>query len=122
MITNLPINSDTDSGSKIRSFFDKFFLHQVSFPVVEIDAVITFFLKRGFSDSASQSIAIVLLTQARADDVNVFALLDSLKGLTDVQLSQVVSEVLNVYREKTSALGYKTKTLADTYESRNILV
>ena len=62
------------------------------------------------------------MNQARADDVNVFQLIDTLKGLTDVQLSQVVAQVLNAYREKVSLLGYRIAPLTDSYESRNILV
>ena len=81
-----------------------------------------FFLKRGFDDEAARSTGIVLLNQARLDNVNVFELIDTLKGLTDVQLAKVVTEVLNSYREQTSTLGYKVITSVDTYESRNILV
>jgi hypothetical protein len=62
------------------------------------------------------------LNQARVDNVNVFELIDTLKGLTDVQLAKVVTEVLNSYREQTSTLGYKVMSLVETYESRNILV
>ena len=64
----------------------------------------------------------MLLNQARIDNVNVFELIDTLKVLTDVQLSQVVAQVLNAYREKVSLLGYRIAPLVDTYESRNILV
>ena len=119
---NLPNAAAIDSSVDIRKFFDKFFLHEVTFPAAEVDAVVGFFLKRGFEDTASKSVAIVLCNQARLDDVNVFQLVDTLKGLTDVQLSQVVAEVLNAYREKTSILGYKTAPIVNTFESRNILV
>ena len=60
--------------------------------------------------------------QARADNINVFELVDTLKKLTEIQLSQVVAQVLNAYREKISLLGYRTAPIADNYESRNILV
>jgi hypothetical protein len=122
MYNNLPPSANQDSSTEVRSFFDKFFLHEVSFPAAQIDAVVGFFLKRGFDDTASKSVSIVLLNQARHDNVNVFDLVDTLKGLTDVQLSQVVAEVLNAYREKTSILGYKTSSQSDSVESRNIVV
>lgn len=116
-------NNVTDSsGEEVRQFFDKFFRHQITFPTNQIDAVIGFFLKRGFGDEAARSTSIVLLNQARLDGVNVFSLIDQLKGLTDVQLSRVVAEVLNAYRIQTSTLGYKVTTLEDTFENRNILV
>jgi hypothetical protein len=122
MYSNLPPDNNQGTSVEVRSFFDKFFLHEVTFPAAQIDAVVGFFLKRGFDDVASKSVAIVLLNQSRYDNVNVFDLVDTLKGLTDVQLSQVVAEVLNAYREKTSILGYKTSSLADSFETRNILV
>lgn len=116
--SNLPSNNaNTD---EVRNFFDKFFLHQITFPTNQIDAVVGFFLKRGFDDSAARSTAIVLLNQARLENVNPFKLLDTIKGLTDAQLSQVVTEVLNVYRDRSSALGFKLTTVEETTESRNI--
>jgi hypothetical protein len=84
--------------------------------------VLGFFLKRGFDQDSARSTSIVLLNQARLDNVNVFTLLDTLKALSDVQLSQVVAQVLNAYRENVSVLGYRVATVADSYESRNILV
>ena len=116
--SNLP--SDNANTDEVRNFFDKFFLHQITFPTNQIDAVVGFFLKRGFDDSAARSTAIVLLNQARLENVNPFQLLDTIKGLTDAQLSQVVTEVLNVYRDRSSALGFKLTTVEETTESRNI--
>ena len=49
-------------------------------------------------------------------------LIDTLKGLTNNQLSQIVAQVLNAYREKTSLLGYRIEPLIDNYETRNILI
>jgi hypothetical protein len=120
MASNLPPTEAIDSSEEVKSFFDKYFRHQITFPSNQIDAVVGFFLKRGFDDQASKSTAIVLLNQARLDGVNVFQLLDTLKGLNDAQLSAVVTEVLNSYREKTSILGYKILTTEETIESRNI--
>ncbi len=116
--SNLPQTEQTD---EVKAFFDKFFLHQVTFPSNQIDAVLGFFLKRGFDELSARSTSISLLNQARLENVNVFQLIDSLKGLTDVQLSQVVTEVLNIYRDRRSSLGYKIITNDETTESRNIL-
>lgn len=121
MSSNLPTNT-IDTRTEVKQFFDKFFVQPISFPSNQIDAVVGFFLKNGFDQQSARSTSIVLLNQARADNVNVFQLLDTLKTLNDVQLSQVVAQVLNAYREKTSLLGYRIAPLVDEYESRNILV
>lgn len=122
MATNLPPQDSIDSSTEVKQFFDKFFVNQISFPSNQIDAVVGFFLKNGFDVQSARSTGIVLLNQARADGVNVFQLIDTLKTLDDVQLSQVVAQVLNAYREKVSLLGYRVAQTADNYESRNILV
>lgn len=121
-MSNLPQYTAADSGAEVKQFFDKFFVGEVSFPSNQIDAVVGFFLKHGFDQESARSTSIVLLNQARADNVNVFELVDTLKKLTDIQLSQVVAQVLNGYRENISLLGYRIANLADNYESRNILV
>jgi hypothetical protein len=121
MASNLP-TINTTGPLDTKQFFDKFFVHEVSFPANEIDASVGFFLKRGFDVDSSRSVSIILLNQARLDNVNAFQLLDTLKSITDVQLSQLIAQVLNAYREKVSLLGYRVAPLTDSYESRNILV
>ena len=62
------------------------------------------------------------MQQAKLDDVNVFELLDTLKGLDALQLSAVVTEVINYNRSKISTLGYKLDKSANKLEVRNVLV
>jgi S-adenosylmethionine:diacylglycerol 3-amino-3-carboxypropyl transferase len=118
MIGNLP----SSASNPVKQFFDNKFTNPVSFPAAEIDATTAFFVKRNFDANSASSTAIILLNQARAEGVSVFSLLDKLKGLTDAQLTQVVAQVLNSYRENTSLLGYRTAIQTDFLESRNILV
>lgn len=123
MSYNLPSSTQpSDSTYEVKEFFDKFYQHKVSFPVQQIDAIVGFFIKNGFDVESARSTSIVLLNQARLDGVNALQLVDSLKALNDVQLSQVVAQILNTYREKTSLLGYRIAPLVDKYESRNILI
>jgi len=121
MAINLP-PVQHNSTTPVKTFFDNYFVNPVSFPAAEIDATIGFFQKRGFDTNSAKSVSIVLLNQARTENVSVFTLLDTFKNLTDTQLSQVVAQVLNTYRESTSYLGYKVAPSASDYESRNILV
>ena len=90
---NLPQQQSLENPVDVKEFFDKFYVHKVSFPSNQIDATVGFFLKNGFDLESARSTSIVLLNQARADNVNVFELIDTLKTLTDVQLSQVVAQV-----------------------------
>jgi hypothetical protein len=105
-----------------KTFFDKYFIKPVSFPADQIDTTVAFFQKRGFDVTSAKSVAIVILNQARTENVSVFTLLDTLKSLTDLQLSQVVAQILNAYRESTSYLGYRIQPTTSAYDARNILV
>jgi hypothetical protein len=121
--SNLPVPQlSTDSSEPVKQFFDKFYTRSVSFPAAQIDAVVSFFLKREFNEDSARSTAIVLLNQARMDNIDVFQILDTMKNLTDVQLSQVVAQILNGYRENTSLLGYRVANIENPFESRNILI
>jgi hypothetical protein len=122
MSTNLPLPQVTGTTIEVKEFFDKYYTTKISFPSNQIDAVVGFFTKHGFDQQSARSTGIVLLNQARIDNVSVFELIDSLSALTDIQLSQVVAQILNSYRESTSLLGYRIAQIADEYESRNILV
>lgn len=120
IITNLPPSESVDSASEVKSFFDKFFTHEITFPAATIDAVVGFFLQRGFQEQAAKTTAIVILTQSRIDNINPFVVLDTLKTLDQTRLSEVVTQIMNISRERTSVLGYKIQVTEDTFESRNI--
>lgn len=119
--TNLPQpETDTDSATEVKKFFNRYFTEPLTFPASQIDAVVGFFMKRGFSEQSAKSTGIVLMSQARLENVNIFQLLDTLKNLNSAQLSGVVTQVMNSSREKISILGYKILTVEETAESRNI--
>jgi hypothetical protein len=120
--SNLPTITATDSTEVVKQFFDKFYLRPVSFPAAQIDAVVAFFMKREFDIDSARSTSIVLLNQARIDNVDVFQILDTMKSLTDAQMSQVVAQILNSYRENTSLLGYRIASVENPFEARNILI
>lgn len=117
---NLPPRTQSDSSVEVREFFNKYFTHKVSFAVEQIDAVTAFFIKRNFDDVAAKTLTTVLLNQARIDNVDVFELLDTLKGTNDLELSSIITEIFNSYREKSSLLGYKEIKQTETFDSRNI--
>ena len=75
----------------------------------------------GFDKNAAIAVATTLLQQAKVDNVNIFKLLDTLKGYNELQLSSIVTEVLNYSRAKSSTLGYKRTESADKTEKRNIV-
>ena len=110
------------SDQKVNKVFDQYFTSSQNFPSNEVDAVVGFFENRGFEKTAAVSTATTLLSQARLDNVNVFELLDTLKGLESVQISAVVAQVINYNRPSTSTIGFRREGQNNLSEKRNILV
>mgnify|MGYP003335478345 CR=1 FL=1 len=110
-----------DSGEEVKEFYNKYFTKPITFSANKVDSVVGFFTKRGFDETSATSVATVLLEQSSIDDVNVYTLLDTLKGLEDIQISSLVAEILNYNRSKASTLGYKVTT-EPRKETRNIVV
>jgi hypothetical protein len=121
-MSNLPKQSSTDSSDRVKKFFNRYFTEEISFAANDVDSVVGFFEKRGFDKISATSTAVILLQQAKLDNVKIFKLLDTLRGLNDVQLSAVVTEVLNYNRDKISTLGYRITPEQNTTEARNIVV
>jgi hypothetical protein len=121
-MSNLPQEKPQNySDRDVREFFDRYFSKTISFPANQIDAVIGFFENRGFDKTAAISTSIVLLEQAKIDNINAFKLIDTLKGLSDIELSNVVAQVLNYNRPRSSSLGFKKSNQQSTFEQRNIV-
>ena len=118
---NLPIEKTTDSAKGTKRFFNTFYNKQLSFPSNDVDAVIGFLENKGFDRQAALSTGAILLQQAKLDNIKVFELIDTLKGLTRLQLSSTVATVLNFNREKTSSVGFKVADSVNYVEARNIL-
>lgn len=119
-MSNLPNLPSTDSADATKKYFDNYFVKNLSFTSNQVDAVTAFFEKRGFDKEAAISVASILLYQAKIDNVKVFQLLDTLGGLDPVDLSTVVTQVLNAARGRTSEIGFKIQTTNEYSEARNI--
>jgi hypothetical protein len=121
-MSSLPQEKPSNTSDKgVTKFFNNYYSKQLTFPTNQVDAVVSFFTKRGFDKTAAISVATSLLTQAKLDSVNVFKLIDTLTGLNEVQLSSVVTEVLNYNRARSSTLGFKTAAESNKVEKRNIV-
>jgi|TARA_B110000495_G_C22802100_1_gene468525 succinate dehydrogenase flavin-adding protein (antitoxin of CptAB toxin-antitoxin module) len=105
-----------------KKYFNNYFQTEINYNASEVDAVIGYFLKRGFEKLSAINTASVILQQAEVDDVPVFELLDTLSGTTDVQLNNIIAQILNLNRQKTSLLGYRSKATEELFDQRNIIV
>lgn len=114
------VSNYTSADQSVRLAYNNYFNAPMSFPSDVIDAVVGFFEGSGFDTMASNSVAIVLLQESRRAGTDVFALIDTLRTLDDVQISAVVAQILNLNRQSTSVLGYKQVSEQTAFELRNI--
>lgn len=118
---NLPQNPTNDSANEVKAFYDEYYTKPLSYPSNQVDAVVGFFESRDFDKSAAIAVSTVLMRQAKLDGVKVFELLDTLKGLNELQLSAIVTEVMNASRDRISTIGFKVDNNINQVEARNIL-
>lgn len=102
---NIPQSSSSSSSDQTIQIFDQYFQNPIELNNSSLVIMIGFFEKRGFDTDAAESTAIVILQQAKKDQLNPMEIIDTLRGLTDVEISQLVGEILNYNRFKTSSLG-----------------
>lgn len=117
--SNLPLQTPNDSA--IVQAYDAYYNKPFEVNANVLDAMRGFFELRKFDTIAAESISVIILKQAKADGYNPMVILDTLKGLDDVELSALVSEILNYNRIKTSFLGYSSKFAPNAEVLRNIL-
>jgi len=120
MSSNLPQSVNLDSAENVKIFFNAYGEKRQSFLTNEIDATVGFFTSRGFDRVSATAVGGLILESAKIEGVKVFELLDTLKGLTDVQLSAVVAEILNYNRPRTSTIGVKQEQISNPLITRNI--
>lgn len=121
MPTNLPPREYSDSGQATKLFFDSYGQTPLEFNANEVGAAQAFFQQKGFDIDAAALTSAVLLKQAKIDNVNVFEILDTLKGLNNLQLSAIVAEIINNNRPATSTLGYRVVRVPNETINRNII-
>jgi len=119
--TGLPANTPQDDTLV---YFNNFYNNAgtVSYTQNEVDAVVGYFLKRGFDKVAAINTGGVILEQAKRDSIPVFKLLDTLEGINEVQLSNVIAQIINANRRKTSSIGYRQQSENQLFDQRNIIV
>ena len=119
--TNLPPKNQDDLDKTITKLTTSTYEDAYQFAPDEYDAAIAFFVKRGFARTAAESTAYVILAQAKIDNIKSQEVLDKLSGITDAQLSEIITIILNANRYKSSKLGVRQTLNTKDTVSRNIL-
>lgn len=118
---NIPSEKQSSSVNTTIKFFDDFYQVPVEINGTALTAMTGFFESKGFEKNSAESVAIIILTQAKRDNLNAFQILDTLGGLDTLELSALVGEILNYNRFKTSSLGITSPPRPADEIQRNIL-
>ena len=122
MLTNLPIkNKIASSSDATNKNFDQYNDIPVQLEQNTLTAMKGLLTNRGFGEDSAESIAITIMIQAKRDNYNPMTILDSMKTLSDTDQSQLISEILNFNRLKTSVLGSVQKITPVDNVKRNII-
>lgn len=119
-MSNLLSKNVTDSAKATRIFFERYGQVAAVFNSDDVAASIGFFQSRGFEEDVAILTALNILRAAKRDQTPVFRILDTLKAFNGVQLSVVVSRILNQNRLSISALGFRTDAGITESVARNI--
>ena len=119
--TNLPPKDKDNLQKTIDTLTTSTYEQDYQFNAGEYDAVIAFFVKRGFKRVAAESTAYVILSQAKIDNIKPQQILDQLTYANPALLSELITIILNANRYKSSRLGVRKTLTAKETVSRNII-
>ena len=101
--------------------FDAYLTEPLELSSSVLDAMKGFFTGKGFDPGSAETIAVIIIKQAKHDNYNPMTILDTLRGLDSIEISALVAEILNYNRFKTSYLGYALEFTPHQEVVRNIL-
>ncbi len=119
--SNIPVDASPDQGNQTLQAINNFYSQPLELNSTVLAAMKGYFTNRGFGEVSAESITLTIMTQAKQDGYNPMQILDTLKGISNTELSGLVAEILNYNRFKTSSLGYAQPIKPNTEIQRNIL-
>ena len=119
--TNLPQKERDSLQKTIDALTTEQYIEPFQFNANDYDAAVAFFVKRGFDRQPAEETAYIILQQAKIDSVPVMEIIDTLTKANPVQLSELVTIILNTNRFKTSKLGVRKTRDSKDVVSRNII-
>lgn len=121
MYTNIPISKPASSSNSTVNNLNNYYTKPLQLNNNILIAMTGLLETRGWSKDSAENISIAILAQAKKDGYNAMAILETIKGLGQTDLSALVAEILNNNRYKTSSLGVIQTVIPVDNVKRNIL-
>lgn len=119
--TNLPLEKPGPNANTTFKYFDQYYEKPIELDGNVLSSAKGFFESKGFGDDSAELISTVILSQAKANNINPSTIIDTMKGYDNSLISIIVSEILNYYRVRTSSLGLTLDVLPADEVQRNII-
>lgn len=119
-LSNIPKVKTSSSSDLTVAVFDQYFKNPIELNNSELVAMTGFFESRGFQPVAAESTALTILTQAKKDRYSAMQIMDTLRGLGDTEISDLVAQILNYNRYKSSVIGVTQLSTPSSEVLRNI--
>jgi hypothetical protein len=110
-------NPKIDQTIKI---FDRFYAYEVDVPVLEYDAVYSFFRSIYGTAEAAGNFTVSLFRVAQQSEIPVMTLLEEIQGQDQAQLNLTLAYYLNNIRSLSTLLGINATTTPNYYVARNV--
>lgn len=121
IFNNLPIQKAVDSSTETKNSLNNYYSSNLPLNAAALDAMTGFFESRGFQHVAAQTIAFIMFYQADIDGYDPFEVLDNIKGLEKAKLDELITQILNFNRYKSSLLGMSASYTTTPQVLREIL-
>jgi hypothetical protein len=119
--SNIPSEKTPSSSDQTVEVFNNYYKLPVSINNNELIAMTGLLESKGFEPVSAESTAITILTQSSKEGYSAMQVMDTLKGLSSIDISGVVAEILNFNRLKTSLLGVKQDFSPSDTITRNVI-
>lgn len=114
------VNQPNPNIDQTVRIYDRFYSYETDVPVLEYDAVNSFFRSQFKGDDAANNFTVALFRVAESSGVNVIDLLQTFQGKTPPEINIEICYYLNNLRSNATLLGVLTTTTPNFYTARNV--
>jgi hypothetical protein len=110
-------NPKVDQTVKI---FDQFYEYSVDAPMLEYDAVYSFFNSQFGTAEAAGNFTVSLFRVSQESEIPIMDLLQQMQGQSQVELTLTLAYYLNNIRSPSTLLGVSAQVTPNYYVARNV--
>lgn len=124
MASNIYTTADqtnsNNSSQATTDFFNNYNKQEVNLKTSDVSAFVDLLTNKGMAEQTAQETTNIILKQCNIDDVDPMTVFDELRQTTNMKLTDLLGEILNINRPKSSTLGTAKQKVTNSAK-RNII-